>query len=124
MGATTERLLRTTSAPVLVVNEKARRPYQVVLGAVDFSDGSRRGITLAQRLAPQAKMFSLYACELPFESELRFAGVAQETLLQHRESARRDAMNRLRTLATHAGLSNAKWQALVTVGNPPDAILA
>lgn len=123
LGATAERLLRKTTHPVLVVNEKPRQPYHTVLVPVDFSDWSLRGIELAQRLATHAKIFLLHACELPFEGKLRFAGVAQDTLLQHRETIRRDAMHRLRELATAAGLASTQWQALVTFGNPPDYIL-
>lgn len=123
LGATAERLLRKARHPILMVKEAPRQAYHTVLVPVDFSDWSLRAIDLAQRLGSQAELLLLHACELPFEGKMRFAGVDEDTLRQHRETIYREAMARLREIATAAGLTPAQWRPLVAFGNPPDYIL-
>jgi len=55
VGPTTERLIRKTRTPVLVVSGAASGGYQRPLVAVDFSDGSKRVVESALRLLPSAK---------------------------------------------------------------------
>ena len=123
LGATAERMLRKTRHPILVVKEAPRQAYRTMLVPVDFSDWSLRAIALAQRIGPQAELLLLHACELPFEGKMRFAGVEEDTIRQHRETIHREAMARLHEIATDAGLTPAQWRPLVAFGNPPDYIL-
>lgn len=123
LGATAERLLRKTRHPILVVKEPPRQDYRVVLVAVDFSAWSLRAIALAHQLAPHAQLMLLHACELPFEGKMRFAGVDEDTIRQHRETTQRQALASLHALAMDAHLTPAQWRPLVAFANPPDYIL-
>lgn len=123
LGATAERLLRKTLHPILVVKEAPRRPYRTVLVPVDFSAWSMRAIELARRISPQAQLLLLHACEIPFESKMRLAGVEEETIRQHRENIHREALARLHELVREAKLAPAQWRPLVAFANPPDYIL-
>jgi nucleotide-binding universal stress UspA family protein len=123
LGATAERLLRKTMQPILVVREAPRAAYQTVLVAVDFSAWSLRAISLAQAISPQSQLLLLHACELPFEGKMRFAGVAEDTIRQYRDTLLREARARLDELTFDAGLAPGQWQPLVQLANPPDYIL-
>jgi len=123
LGATAERLLRKTLLPVLVVRQAPQLSYRRVLVAVDYSRWSLRAIALARAIAPQAPLVLLHACEIPFEGKMRFAGIEEETIQQHRLNIRREALARLDELAHDAGLATAQWQPLVAFANAPDLIL-
>jgi len=123
LGATAERLLRRTLLPVLVVKHAPQLAYRTVLVPVDFSHWAQRAIALARAMAPQATLVLLHACEIPFEGKMRFAGVAEDTILHHRHDIRREALARLDELARDAGLTPAQWQPLVAFANAPDLIL-
>jgi nucleotide-binding universal stress UspA family protein len=123
LGATAERLLRKTLQPVLVVKQAPQLGYRKVLVPVDFSHWSLRAIALARSIAPQAPLVLLHACEIPFEGKMRFAGIEEETIQQHRQTIQREALARLDELALDAGLTAAQWQALVAFANPPDYVL-
>jgi hypothetical protein len=45
----------------------------------------------------------MHAVELPFEGKMRTAGVAEDTVARYRDTARREAQQRLRGLAADAG---------------------
>lgn len=123
LGATAERLLRKTLQPVLVVKQAPQLGYRKVLVPVDFSHWSLRAIALARSIAPQAPLVLLHACEIPFEGKMRFAGIEEETIQQHRQRIKREALARLDELALDAGLTPAQWQSLVAFANPPDYVL-
>jgi nucleotide-binding universal stress UspA family protein len=123
LGATAERLLRKTLQPVLVVKQAPQLAYGRVLVPVDFSHWSLRAIALARSIAPQAPLVLLHACEIPFEGKMRFAGIEEETIQQHRQNIKREALVRLDELAHDAGLTPGQWQPLVAFANPPDFIL-
>lgn len=118
LGATAERLLRKTTQPMLFVRQVPHEPYRRLLVTVDFSAGTSRTIALAQRLNPQAQLILMHACEFPFEGKMRFAGVSDETLLQYRQTIRKQALARLQTLATDNGLDAARWRPVITHGDP------
>jgi nucleotide-binding universal stress UspA family protein len=123
LGATAERLLRKTLKPLLVVKQAPQLAYRRVLVPVDFSQWSKRAIALAHGFNPQAVMVLLHACEIPFEGKMRFAGIEEETIQQHRLNIKREALARLDELAHDAGLTPTQWQPLVAFANAPDYIL-
>jgi nucleotide-binding universal stress UspA family protein len=61
LGTTVDTLLRGAGAPVLVVRERARRPYERVVVATDFSDGSRHALHAALRLFGAADLTLFHA---------------------------------------------------------------
>ncbi len=117
LGTTSQRLVRRTDRPVLVVRQTADRPYRRVLVAVDFSPQSRDALNLARCVAPNAKLVILTVFEVPFEGKLRFAGVDDATVEIHRQRARARALRQLHALAHEAGLAPSQWELSVVEGD-------
>lgn len=65
VGTTAERVIRFSHRPVLVVNQHAHGPYKRVLVAMDFSQGARRALECALRIAPDAEMRLVHAWQPP-----------------------------------------------------------
>jgi nucleotide-binding universal stress UspA family protein len=118
LGTTSERLLRRTDRPVLVVREVPRGRYRRVLIAADFSPWSADAVRLAVRLAPRARLMLLHAWEVPFEGKLTYAGVDASTIQYYRQQALHEASERLQALADEAGLAPGSWEPVVVEGDP------
>lgn len=104
LGATVERLLQKTQRPLLVVRQPVTGPYRRVLVPVDFSDWSRPSLDLARALAPGARLVLLHAYEVPFESQLNFAGLEEGVMQTYRTETRLQAEAQLKALAAEARL--------------------
>jgi nucleotide-binding universal stress UspA family protein len=116
LGTTSERLLRRSTRPLLVVKQTPHEPYRRVLVAVDFSPWSAHAIETARRVAPHARLLLLTAFEVPFEGKLQFAGVDTLTIEHYRRQAHASARQQLDTLAHQAGLKPGHWDACVIEG--------
>lgn len=117
VGTTSERLLRRTRLPVLVVRQAVHEPYRRVLLALDFSPWSQQALALARRVAPHAHLVLMHVFQVPFEDKLRFAGVDQDTVEHYRRQARSAATQHLHDLARSAGLRQTQWSACVVEGD-------
>jgi nucleotide-binding universal stress UspA family protein len=116
IGTTSERLVRKSSRPVLVVRQTPRERYRRVLVAVDFSEWSAGVLEAARRLAPHAHLVVAHAFSVPYQSRLRMAGVQQATIDRYREQSRMDAMQRLHALMAAAGVPSWQWEPRVAEG--------
>lgn len=123
LGTTSERLLRTTQRPLLVVKQKAHERYRRVLVPVDFSASSAQALALARRVAPDAHLVLLHAYEVPFESRMQLAGVDAKRLEQYRAQARQLAHQRLHETAAAAGLRPGDWQPCLVMQDASLAIV-
>jgi len=117
LGSTSERLLRRTQRPLLVVRQMAHEPYRRALLALDFSPWSRHAVDVARRVAPQAHLVLLNAFHVPFEEKLHFAGVDAATIERYRRQARSEAMRRVHALADAARLQAGRWEACIVEGD-------
>lgn len=122
IGTTTERLLRKTSTPLLVVRQAAARPYQRVLVPLDFSPWSEGAVLMARRIAPGAHLVLMHSFTIAFEEKLRFAGVDDATLNHYRERARRDAREHLDALVERHALPPQAHSLCLTEGDAPQHI--
>ena len=118
LGSTSERLLKHTHRPVLVVKQTPHEPYRRVLVALDFSPWSVHAIALARRVAPNARLVLLHTFEVPFEGKLRVAGVDTATIEHYRRQAGTLATQQLHHIAQQAGLAPGHWDARVIEGDP------
>jgi nucleotide-binding universal stress UspA family protein len=116
LGSTSERLLRLTQRPLLVVRQPASRPYLRVLVALDFSPWSTQAVALARRVAPQARLVLFHAFQVPFEDKLRFAGVDLSTIHRYRQQARAESTQRLHGLAAACQLKPGDWEPCIVEG--------
>lgn len=65
LGTTVEKLVRESTAPVLVVKRRARRPYRSALVASDFSEGGRPALRAALALLPVSDITLFHAFDMP-----------------------------------------------------------
>lgn len=123
LGSTSERLLRRTNRPMLVVRQTPHEPYRRVLLALDFSPWSAQAVALARQVAPSARLVLLTAYQVPFGDKLRYAGVDETTIEHYREQARADATQKVRALAEQAGLPAGDWESCVIEGEASQRIV-
>lgn len=117
LGTTSERVMRRTTRPLLIVRQAAHEPYRRVLVGVDFSAWALPALHAARRVAPNARLLLVSAFQVPFEDKLRFAGVDEPTIAQYRARARAQALERQHALARRAGLPAHGWEGLVVEGD-------
>lgn len=123
LGSTSERLLRRTHRPVLVVRQTPHEAYRRVLLALDFSPWSVQSVAVARRVAPHAQFVLLNAFQVPFEDKLRYAGVDTATIEHYRVQARAEAVQRVNELAALVGLKPGQWEACVIEGEASQRIV-
>ncbi len=123
LGSTSERLLRRSARPLLVVRQTPHEPYRRALVALDFSPWSAHAITLARQVAPHARLMLFNAYRVPFEEKLQFAGVEAATIERFRRQARADATQRLHALAAAAGLKPGDWEPCIVDGDASQRII-
>lgn len=124
LGTMAERLLGKCKRPILVVKRPPKRAYKRVLVAVDFSDYSVNALRTATRIAPNADITAVHAYEVPFEGQLRRAGVAEADVIIHRHEARQKAVDAIRDLAREVGGGRYRIAHAVKHGNASRLILA
>lgn len=123
LGSTSERLLRRTQRPLLVVRQTPHEPYRRALVALDFSPWSANAISLARRVAPRARLTLFNAFQVPFEEKLLFAGVDAATIDHYRKQARTQSTQLVHALAARAGLKPGEWEPCVVEGEASQRII-
>jgi nucleotide-binding universal stress UspA family protein len=123
LGTTAMRLLSKTTCPALVVKQPPHESYRRLLVPVDFSPSSLRAIQHARAIAPQADIVLLHAFEVPFEGQLRYASVDDNTINNYRIVARQEAIEKLSALRDKAGLSPDRAVLVVVHGDPASRII-
>jgi nucleotide-binding universal stress UspA family protein len=124
LGTTAERLLGKCKRPILVVKREAESAYERVVVAVDFSDYSVHALLSATRIAPNADITAVHAYEVPFEGQLRRAGVDEAYVTKCRQEAKKKAVDKLRDLAREIGGDRYRVGHAVEHGNAIRLILA
>jgi nucleotide-binding universal stress UspA family protein len=122
LGRTSERLIRRSTRPVLLVKSEPHGPYARVLAAVDLSPPSQAAALLAARLAPGASLELAHAFESEFESTLRFAGAADDQVALYRQQARARAEADMERFIAEAGLPAARLTRTIVHGYAPRVV--
>lgn len=123
LGSTAERLLGAARCPVLVVKQPPHEPYRHLLVPVDFSPIAPRSLLLAAALAPTARLTVLHAFDVPFEGQLRYAGVDDAKIGHYRALAADRARASLDRLVAASGLAPERVRQLVVPGDVSQRIL-
>lgn len=118
LGTTSERLLRRSTRPLLVVRQTPHAAYRKALVALDFSPWSLQALAVARRVAPHAQLVLFNAFQVPFEEKLHFAGVDANTIEHYRQQARTQAVQQVHALAASAGLKAGHWEPCIVEGDP------
>ncbi len=123
LGATATKVCGKISRPLLIVKREPQDAYRRVLAPVDFSAPSRRAVTLALRIAPRAGITLVHAFEVPFEGNMRFAGVSEDVIHSYRAQAREAANQEMRKLVSSCGADQNRVSHSVEHGYPSAVIL-
>jgi nucleotide-binding universal stress UspA family protein len=123
LGTTAERLLRMCRRPVLVVQRQAKREYQRVIAALDYSPNALRALEVATRIAPQAQTTLVHVFSAPFEGKLRYAGVDDGILREYLVQARRDALAQMSAFLAQAPGDASRLSRAVLHGHPTRVLL-
>lgn len=107
VGGTADQIIRLAKTPVLVVRDAPARPYQRLLGSVDFSDSSRRAVEFARAQLPGVPMDLLHVYPMAY------AGVAN--LSQDPADATRTEEQLRNLLTEEERQSLATWGAPVSI---------
>lgn len=122
LGSTTDRVIRSAVAPVLVVKRPVLRDYRRVILALDGSDDARATLRCVTQLLPEARLQLVQAVDLapPLAEAMLRAGTDQAGLAAHGDALARAAAANLDTLA--AGLDPAPALRVLR-GDPADALI-
>ena len=123
LGTTAERLLGKCKRPMLIAKRAAKRPYKDVLVAVDFSPASEDALRAVLRLMPQAAVTAVHAYDIPFEGQLRLAGVEKATIEGYRSRAAAKAVAEIRALGSKISGDGMRVGHRIGMGHPPHLIL-
>lgn len=123
LGSTAERMVSRSPCPMLVVRQPPHERYRRALVAVDFSVDSLRAAAVARSLCPRSDLVLLHAYQVPFEEELRSAGVSDATLEHYRYIAQRQANRAMQSFLGEAGLASNDVTCLVLHGDPTSRIV-
>jgi nucleotide-binding universal stress UspA family protein len=111
LGSTTDRLLRQSPIPVMLVRGSARSAYKSVLVALDLGDTSQRIIAAARRFFPNARLHLVHVSgEHPKRDPLH-------------EQRMRNLHEKLDALAEAAGLTPEQRTTKIVQGAPRKVIL-
>lgn len=125
IGSTTDRVLRATGAPVLVVKRAAKSAYQRVLAATDTSETSTAAIDDVAALFPAIRLDLVHVVQVPhqFESVMLRAGYGETALSAHRDALMRKAWDYMETMSEKLGDRPLPGSASVIEGSPADTIV-
>ncbi|WP_139559033.1 universal stress protein [Methylotetracoccus oryzae] len=123
MGTTTERTLRMTRRPVLIVKQTPHEPYRRILVPVDFSGHPETAVDLARAVSIDAELSLMHAFELPFERKLHYAGLTDVEMIELQAATRAEATLKMEALTRYAALSGAVSPSAIVYGRPTTRIL-
>lgn len=124
LGSTTERILRRTTRPVLIVKQPGDQPYRRVLIPVDFSAHALVAVREARRVAPDADLVLLHIAEVPFAGKLSQAGVSETVMRSLHTTASTEARTRMDEFVQGLDLGNTLVRTLIEHGDIPSVIAA
>ncbi len=120
IGTTIERVVRTASCPVLMVNNEAAHSYSRVLAAIDMSDISAHALQSAGALGffDHTRLTAVHAFEAPAQGKLFIADVPKERIDDYVAQERQRASAELATFLQSQELGGATWSRRVEEGTP------
>lgn len=121
LGSTADRVIRMSSAPVLVVKSQSVEPYQQVAVAIDFSPQSTAAAKEARKLAPDARLALIHVADVPptFEQAMLRVGTSQAEMEEYRSARIAKARHDLTVFAREAaGLGKPITRNLQGVPGP------
>ncbi|MCW5659222.1 MAG: universal stress protein [Burkholderiaceae bacterium] len=123
IGGTTDRMLRTSRTPVLVVKRNADGFYRRALVPVDLTPHGDAAVQVAAAVAPNAVIEVFHGLDSAREAVLREADVTQAILRQARARDEARVHARMRRSVARVGLDGGRVKFSLTHGTPVPSTL-
>jgi nucleotide-binding universal stress UspA family protein len=114
-GTTAERVARFSDEPVLMVNQHPVGGYKRVLVAMDFSQGARRALQWAVRIAPDAEIRVVHAWQSPV---MKFSARDAAQFEAAKERLRAQEEQQIRTVVEQAAVPGRALDFKMIEGDP------
>jgi len=126
VGTTIERVVRTGSFPVLMVNREVEGSYKTALAAVDVTEPSVNAVKTGMALGlPGRGLLTLVHASLPMaQGKMSYAGVGRDSIDRYVADAQARATEELTALLEKNGLDGLKSSVRIANGAPFEAIAA
>lgn len=124
IGTTIERVIRTGSYPVLMVNTEAKRDYLHALAPIDMSEASAHAIKTAKALQiiDQVHVTLLHAFLAPAKGKMYVANASREQIDEYTADERAQARDELFAFLAAHGLHESGWSHLFEEGGAFEVI--
>lgn len=127
LGTTAERVVRTSSTPVLVVQGPPKVPYERPLVALDLSPASLEALELTLRVArPTSGVVDVvHVYETPNEMlyRSRHMNLAPEAILAYRRECKREARSKIEAALARFERPGLRFRIAMRLGDPRGAVL-
>jgi nucleotide-binding universal stress UspA family protein len=121
LGTVTERVIRFSDEPVLVVCERPSGPYKRVLVAMDFSEAASRALAQAYRIATDAEIRIVHAWQSPLSHAFSVGAQAKR---EEKARATQSLQQEIGRVRERAGLPPGTTDASLVDGSPHVVILS
>lgn len=124
VGSTTDRVVRSSPVPVLVVKRPVARDYKHIVVSIDTSDSSDALAPYVAALFPLAKLTLIHFVQIPhqFEAAMLRAGSGQ-SMAAHRDALINKAKVSLRALSKQLEDRLESSVTRVVVGDPATSLV-
>lgn len=122
VGTTLERVMRTGTHPVLMVNAESTAPYESALLAVDASETSLRAVGAAKSLGllDALQVSAISAFEPVYKGMLAGAGARDSTIAEYSEAWANETRGEISKMLRQVGLRDAH---ILTEDGPPFIVI-
>lgn len=118
LGSTSQKLLRVSPCPVLVVKRAPRFAYRRVLAPTDFSASSRLALQAVEALLSAVEVHVAHAFEHPYEGMMRHAAVDQAVIDRYVLEERKRLHEQLHRWVADSGLRTPHPRLHLEHGHP------
>ena len=122
LGATAEKVLRSSTRPMLIVKQEPLSSYKRLLVPVDFSSSSSHALDWGLAIAAGAEINVAHVYEAPYESTLRYASVEDKVVEGYRAIARHQAQDAMSAFLKDRRPAETDFQRHILHGHPAAGI--
>ena len=122
MGSSTKAIVRTLSAPALVVKTRKEVVAKKILIPTDFSESSRWHIHAVHTLFPEASLLLLHTYSVPFSNRLSLYGVKQGEVNLLAENLKKNAQDQGAIFLNSLGEERQKTELMIKEGGLDTAV--
>lgn len=124
VGTTAERVIRSGTFPVLMVNRKPKGRYRSVVAGVDFSPTARQALVTAKSLGllEDVRLAVVHGFIPLADGMMRYAGVEEDKIQEYMTQSALEARKQMSEFLSHPELSSLRPEVLVEHAAPYEAI--